>query len=124
MSTAKVLVVIDEDADFGWLISQLLATDGWQVNAFNEIAKASDALDTTSPTVILLNLQFEHGSGFECLHRWQGTLPCPIVAISALPSDAEQDKAQALGASAYLPKPFGYAQLQAVLQSVCTGAGP
>lgn len=122
MSSKGQLMVVDEDADFAWLIDQLLSSEGWQVSAFAEVAMASAALETASPSAVLLNLHIEQGAGFECLHRWQRSLSCPIVVLSALPSDAEQDKAQALGASAYLPKPFSYEQLRATLHRVGAGA--
>lgn len=126
MSSKGQLIIVDEDADFAWLIDQLLSSEGWQVSAFAEVAMASAALETASPTAspsaVLLNLHIEQGAGFECLHRWHRSLSCPIVVLSALPSDAEQDKAQALGASAYLPKPFSYEQLRATLHRLGAGA--
>lgn len=122
MSTTKRLIVVDEDADFAWLITQLLTPEGWQVSAFTDGDSASTALQLDAPTAVLLNLHLAPQSGFECLHRWQSSLPCPIVVLSALPSDTEQDKALALGAAAYLPKPFSHQQLTAALHSACAGA--
>jgi len=124
MSSTGHLIVVDEDADFAWLIDQWLSSEGWQVSAFTEVSEAAAVLEATPPTAVLLNLHLENHSGFECLHRWRRSLPCPIVVLSALPSDTEQDKAQALGAAAYLPKPFNDEQLKAALHRVCAGETP
>jgi len=73
------------------------------------------------PGIVILDLKLPHATGFEVLQYmradpWLRSLIVVILSSSA--SDDDINRAYALGANAYLVKPFNLGELISVVQSV------
>jgi CheY-like chemotaxis protein len=113
----RVLVVDDSDA-IRTLISVNLELEGYDVRA---VADGQQALEETArwhPDVITLDVVMPRLGGFETLHRLRAdptTTDVPVVLVTGRAQAADRAQGDALGADAYLSKPFEPAELVAVV---------
>jgi two-component system, chemotaxis family, chemotaxis protein CheY len=119
MSSPLVLVV-DDDPDILDAICDILEGEGYRVARARHGVEALDRVSQELPSVILLDLMMPVMDGLAFANALrQRPLPrrVPIVVISA---DGNPQRAAALGAQAYLAKPF---DIDALLSHVAHIAG-
>jgi two-component system KDP operon response regulator KdpE len=106
-----VLVVDDETAIFKLLQSGL--SDDFDVRFADRGKECLKFVATFNPDVVLLDLGLPDLDGIEVIKRLREFSGVPIIVLSA--REGENDKVTALdsGATDYLTKPFGLAELQA-----------
>lgn len=93
-----------------------------QTTHAGSIAQALTALETLSPSVLLLDLNLADAAGFDGLARLQAAgVSCPIVVVSATESQTVFRQAKVLGAAGYIPKSLGLDDLAAALATVLDG---
>jgi len=109
----KVLIIEDEDS------VRLVNARAVSFAGFEAITEGL-ALALREPVrLILLDIMMPGKSGFEMLrelHASPATRDIPVVVLSALSSASDQETARLNGASAFLVKPVGVKELQAVLK--------
>jgi DNA-binding NarL/FixJ family response regulator len=113
----RVLVVEDDD-DIRSVMRAALEEDGLTTietgNAFEALAEC----ERQPPTVVVLDLGLPQMSGqeFVTAYRQLKTAPAPIVVVSA--QHGGRAVAAALGAAAFLPKPFHLTELVEAVRRV------
>ena len=120
------ILIIDDEADIRWLISELLVDEGYTVA---QAANGRDALTYLQaadplPCVIILDLMMPVMNGWDFLQvRQQDPLlaPIPIVIVSAARTAIN---VSALGVQGALDKPFDMDRLLATVQRYCPSAPP
>jgi CheY-like chemotaxis protein len=120
------ILIIDDEADIRWLISELLVDEGYTVA---QAANGRDALTYLQaadplPCVIILDLMMPVMNGWDFLQvRQQDPLlaPIPIVIVSAARTAINVN---ALGVQGALDKPFDMDRLLATVQRYCPSASP
>lgn len=116
MTTAPVVLIIEDEPRMRRFLRTTLHTQGYQVieapTAREGLAQAAGR----NPDVILLDLGLPDADGFDVAHTLRGLTGSPIIILSA--RGQEQDKVAALdrGADDYLTKPFGVGELLARLR--------
>lgn len=116
----KVLVVEDDPEVSGLLKKQLSRMD-LEVTQASDGSRAMEALKTTVPDLVCLDLMLPATSGYEvCEHIRKtprlSTVPILVISARTLPMDRAQ--AFELGASAFLPKPFSSKDLTAMVKNL------
>lgn len=120
MSKVDVLVVDDDEA-IAEFVAVILAERGYQVRTACNGRQALDLLRETPPQVLLLDLMLPLMDGWDLAQtmRESPTLKdVPVVVMSA--HNDVPEEAQAVGAVAYLHKPF---DLDELFSCVATYAG-
>ena len=111
---AKVLV-IDDDSMVRETVVRLLILEGYQVieAAYGQAGYASAI--SGSPNIILLDLNMPIMDGFEVLHKLKGnpeTERIPVIVLTARIDAESERRCMAAGATDYIKKPWGPAELQ------------
>lgn len=115
--TRRVLVVDDSDAIRG-LIAVNLQLEGFDVRQAVDGQHALEVLTEWRPDVITLDVVMPRLGGFETLERLRAdpdTSGIPVVVVTARAQAVDRARGEALGADAYIAKPFEPAELVSVV---------
>ena len=107
----RTVLVVDDSLSMRHVLSTTITKAGWSV------LQARDGLDalevvhrsTQPPDAILLDIEMPRMDGYEFLSTIRAVpayARLPIVMLTSRGSEKHRDKAKALGATAYLVKPF------------------
>lgn len=116
------IVIVDDDDGLRLAFERVLNAAGFRAEAFAsaESLLESDAADRA--TCLVFDVHLPGLSGFELRRALvrSGCRQPPVIFITGHDDPAAREQAEALGASAYLPKPFaGRALVDAVARAVC-----
>jgi DNA-binding response OmpR family regulator len=113
--TASILIA-DDEPNIVLSLEFVLQSEGYRVRVARDGQEALDAIAAEPPDLILLDVMLPRVSGFDVCQRvrsepaWRGVR---IVMLSAKGREVEVQKGLALGAHAYVTKPFGLQELLA-----------
>jgi two-component system KDP operon response regulator KdpE len=112
----RIVVVIDEEAQFRRLLKICLETNGYKVYEAANGHQGLTEVASRHPHLVLLELGLPDMEGLDVVSRLREWSHVPIIILSNRKS--EHDKVTALrgGADDYLTKPFGTGELLARLQ--------
>ena len=117
---ARVLLVEDE-ANILEAISFLLSRDGWEVHGHGNGGTALETIARLKPDVVVLDVMLPGRSGLDILRDLRAdpeTERMPVLMLTAKGQAKDRDMALALGANAYLTKPFSNAEMLETLHHV------
>ena len=119
-STAKKILVVDDDAEIIESVRYALETNDYEVVVARDGNQALALAERESPDLMVLDMMMPHRSGFLVLEqlRRQSELPIPVIMITGNEGNRHQAYAELLGVSAYLHKPFAMDQLLAEVKSL------
>jgi PAS domain S-box-containing protein len=103
------ILIIDDSSINLLLLSKLLSTDGYQVQAVSNTSMAELSIQVKLPELILLDIMLPDMDGYEFCQKLKSseiTQNIPIVFISALDEPLDKVKAFAVGGADYILKPF------------------
>lgn len=104
----KVLVVEDNELNLK-LFCDLLEVHGYEPTPVRDGGDALDTARAVMPDLIVMDIQLPHVSGLEliaALREDEALSLIPILAVTAYASAADEEKARAAGAAAYVSKPI------------------
>jgi two-component system, OmpR family, KDP operon response regulator KdpE len=128
MSTAPLVLTVDDELGILRLIQMELAAQGFQVISAQSGEAALQLLEEHQPDIALVDLMMPEMSGMELMKRIQRIRPIPVIFVTA--RDKEQEKVRGLdfGADDYVVKPFSpeelSARIRAVLRRANAGSEP
>jgi signal transduction histidine kinase/ActR/RegA family two-component response regulator len=118
---ARVLIAEDNPVNQE-LLRVRLQQLGCGVDAVGNGAEALAALNQDRYDIVLMDCQMPELDGLSATVEWRrrerqaGTAPVPVIALTANAMAGFREQCLAAGMNDYLSKPFGHAQLQAVLE--------
>jgi CheY-like chemotaxis protein len=115
--TLRVLVV-DDSAPVRDLVVVNLELEGFEVRTAVDGLEGVEAALDWRPDLITLDVVMPRLDGFGALERLRSdprTADIPVVILTGRAQGADRDRGQALGADAYLSKPFEPAELVGVV---------
>jgi CheY-like chemotaxis protein len=117
MIPKKLVLIVDDDADFREALALVLNLEGFQTAGAEDGAKALHFLgEGLRPDLILLDLRMPNVDGATFLRQLHaegnGATP-PVVVLSG--EAKGQEESSALGAEGFLPKPVEMAELFATV---------
>jgi CheY-like chemotaxis protein len=132
MNTSPILLVEDEPTNvffFQHAAAKVeitnpvhVARDGKEAMDYLEgVGEFSDRAKHPLPGLVVLDLRLPLVTGFEVIQRIRANPALRkliVVMLTSSASDADIDKAYALGVNAYLVKPLGIVELMALVQSL------
>ena len=118
--THKILIV-DDEPNIVMSLEFLLKKEGFQIDTAGDGDAALDKVRSFSPDLVLLEVVIPKKSGFEVceiLRADTAFAHLKIIMLTAKGRDTEQAKGLALGADAYMLKPFATKDLVAKIREV------
>jgi DNA-binding response OmpR family regulator len=118
--THKILIV-DDEPNIVMSLEFLLKKEGFQIDTAGDGDAAIDKVRSFGPDLVLLDVMMPKKSGFEVceiLRADASLASLKIIMLTAKGRDTEQAKGLALGADAYMLKPFSTKDLVAKIREV------
>jgi len=115
------ILVVDDSREIAALMQELLASRGYDVRLAYSAADAEREVASNPPDLILLDVMMPRMSGHDLCQSvrenpaWSGI---KILMLSAKGRDIDVTKGIAVGADAYLTKPFSTKELTAKVQQL------
>jgi DNA-binding response OmpR family regulator len=116
----KTVLIADDEPNIVISLEYLLEHDGYQVQVARDGQEALDAIARQPPDLVLLDVMLPRVSGFDVCQKirenpaWQHVR---IVILTAKGREVEMSKGLALGAHAYITKPFSTQDLLAQIRA-------
>ncbi|TAN04609.1 MAG: response regulator [Rhizobiaceae bacterium] len=118
--TASVLIA-DDDPNILRALSFLMQREGHIVRTAADGREALDAIEQEKPDLVLLDLMMPRANGYEvcrALRSNPGHADVRIIMLTAKGRDADEQAGLALGADAYITKPFAIGDVTACVAQV------
>lgn len=131
-SAGKRILVVEDEAIIRETVRQLLTSEGYDVVTAEDGSEALTQAKQTSPDAIILDIGLpsaEPGAGqfdgFGVMQWLALRLPkvIPVIVLTARQDEATRRRAESLGASRFLAKPFAPKDLISAVREV-TSTGP
>ena len=117
---SKTVLIADDEPNTVISLEFLLEQAGYQVLVAHDGQEALEAIQRQPPDLVLLDVMLPRLSGFDVCQKirenpdWQHMR---IVMLTAKGREVEISKGLALGANAYIPKPFSTQELLAQISA-------
>ncbi len=117
----KKILIADDEPNIVVSLEFLMKQKGYDVRVASTGEEALAAVGEFAPDLILLDVMMPRMSGYDLCQRvrenpaWQGV---KIIMLSAKGRDIEVSKGMAVGADAYVTKPFSTKDLIAKVQEL------
>lgn len=116
-SDRPVVLIVDDNKDITWLISQTLSPF-YKTQETSDAMKALEMIKVKTPDLIITDIMMPEISGLEFVDQIKTgsfTKHIPVIIISAKVTNNEQAEGFNTGADAYLTKPFSSQLLLSVV---------
>lgn len=117
-SVGAAILVVEDEAKYRRLIRTNLAMAGYEVIEAEDGHQALQALYDREPDLIMLDLRLPDIDGFQLCERLRARTAVPILAVTALNTEADTVRALDLGADDYIQKPFSPAEVLARVRAL------
>jgi DNA-binding response OmpR family regulator len=115
------ILIADDEPNIVVSLEYLMKREGFEVTVANDGEAALQAVASLRPDLILLDIMLPKKDGFEVCQQiranpeWRGV---KVVMLTAKGRDTEVTKGLALGADAYVTKPFSTKDLVAQVRKL------
>jgi DNA-binding response OmpR family regulator len=113
MTTKTVLLVEDED-NIALALEYLIGKQGFRLSRVADGAEALEAIAAQKPDLVVLDVMLPNRSGFDIcqtIRNRDDLKDTKVLMMTARGGEIERRKGLALGADAFLTKPFATADL-------------
>ena len=122
---SRKMLTVDDSPSVRKLVKFTLKVKGYEVSSAGNGLEALDLLKQEAFDAIILDINMPRMNGLELL----GTIKAdeqyagmPVIMLTTEGQDEDKDKAVALGATAYMVKPFKPTQLLTLLEKILPSA--
>ncbi|HMB43926.1 MAG TPA: response regulator transcription factor [Luteimonas sp.] len=115
---APHLLVIDDDAEIGAMLTRYFVGHGYRVTVAEDGAQSRACLRSQDIDLVLLDLGLPDGDGLSLLRDFQAFWMGPVIVVSGRGESIERVVGLELGADDYVSKPFDLRELLARVRSV------
>jgi CheY-like chemotaxis protein len=113
------VLVVDDEIHMRRLVARILELSGYSVLEAASGSEALSIIKETPPDAITCDISMPGMSGFELLEAIKAipsAAKIPVIMLTALGQNKDISRATALGAAAYISKPFSSAKLIETIQ--------
>lgn len=107
----KRILIVDDDEDLSFIISEMLENYGYQVSCAENGSKAFEMLSDNIYHLILLDINLPETTGFELCKELRKVSNVPVIFASARTSETDRITGFDIGGDDYLPKPYSMQEL-------------
>ena len=126
MSHPHTLLIADDEPNIVISLEYLLKREGYRVLVARDGQEALDTIVREHPDLVLLDVMMPHKTGFEvcqAVRASPGVEQTPILMLTARGRETDVAKGMALGANAYMTKPFSTRELVQKVADMLGAAG-
>lgn len=105
------ILIIDDDEDLSFIISEMLESYGYCVTCAEDSEKAFQLLAANTYHLILLDINLPDTTGFELCKELRRVSTVPVIFASARVSETDRITGFDIGGDDYLPKPYSMKEL-------------
>jgi len=117
------IVLIDDDQSWGRATTDLLRSEGYDVQTAEDGERGLELLEHVHPQMVILDANLPRLGGLEILRELrQGDVRLPVLMISADDRSTLINEAMAAGASAFLRKPVAAGLLLRAIRRLAPAA--
>ena len=116
-----LIYVVEDDKNIQEIETFALANVGYEVKGFDSAMDFYEALNDTTPDLILLDIMLPDEDGISILKRLKSdaaTAEIPVIMLSAKSSEIDKVTGLENGADDYITKPFGIMELLSRVKAV------
>lgn len=118
-NTDRRILIADDDPQIRLLLGRILKNAGYiNINFAEGCAEAYQAVRVYSPEIMILDIMFPDGDGFQLLDKIRLISDAPVLFLSARDEDSSRLKGLGLGADDYITKPFNADELVLRLSNI------
>jgi two-component system, cell cycle response regulator DivK len=121
---SPTILVVDDDLANLALAEALLQAEGFGVRVAMDAASMFAILKTTTPALILMDIQLPEVDGWELTRKLKAdaaTKEIPVIAITAYGQVGDENKAREAGFAEFLAKPIRTRELPAIIRKHLAG---
>lgn len=121
----KSILVVDDEPGIRLYLKRLLSNAGFTVRTAADGNEAVAAIEAEPPDLVILDVMVGGRDGYEIcetVKKNPARAGIKVVMLSAKSRAIEIEKGMALGADAYLTKPFSMDELRDTLHELLNGA--
>lgn len=107
----KQILIIDDDEDLSFIISEMLESYDYKVTCAPDSDKAFELLSENTYHLILLDINLPDMTGFELCKELRSVSTVPVIFASARTSETDRITGFDIGGDDYLPKPYSMKEL-------------
>jgi DNA-binding response OmpR family regulator len=115
------ILIADDEPSIVTAVEFLLKREGYEVQVARDGAEALERIDSWRPDLVVLDVMMPQKSGYEVCRHIRERDECrhiKVIMLSAKGRDSEVAKGMALGADAYVTKPFSTRDLMARIRAL------
>ena len=119
------ILLVEDEANILEAIGFILSREGWDVSGHGNGETALDEVARVGPDVLVLDVMLPGRSGLEILRDLRAeaaTQALPVLMLTAKGQAKDREQALALGANAFLTKPFSNTELMQTLEGLAQEA--
>jgi DNA-binding response OmpR family regulator len=125
MTLAPLILVVDDDAELGDMLMELLSRQGWRCHHVLTGGEAEQMLALLRPQMVVLDVMLPDVSGMDLCRRWRAVHPSlGILMLTARGDPFDRVTGLEIGADDYLSKPFEARELVARVRALLRRALP
>lgn len=107
----KEILIVDDDKDLSFIISDMLESYGYNVTTAESGEQAFELLTDNTYHLILLDINLPDTTGLELCKELRQVSQVPVVFASARTSEDDRVTGFDIGGDDYLPKPYSMKEL-------------
>jgi len=110
----KHVLLVEDEPNIIEAVSFLLSRDGWSVSTHSNGHDAADVIRAKQPDVLVLDVMLPGRSGFDILEDIRSEGACkdvPVLMLTARGQTKDRERAERLGATRFMTKPFSNAEI-------------
>jgi DNA-binding response OmpR family regulator len=118
---SKRVLIVDDEPNIVISVEFLMKREGFTVSVARDGAEALERIRAERPDLVVLDVMMPKLNGFEVCQAVRADpdlAGTPIVMLTAKGREAEMSKGLALGADAYIAKPFSTRDLVARIKAL------
>lgn len=114
----KQIFIVEDHIAIAEGVSQYLRIAGYQAETFADLASAKEALEKSTPDLIIQDVMLPDGDGFEFIKELKETKNIPVIFMTAKITESDRITGFELGADDYITKPFSPRELVLRVQAL------
>ncbi|NND95601.1 MAG: response regulator [Flavobacteriales bacterium] len=107
--TREGVLIIDDERDVCFLLCTFLRSNGYRADYCTSLADCMKLVKSRAHDIILLDINLKDGNGLSLLQEHEIADDVRVIVMSA--HENKENRAKALGADAFIPKPFSIKQV-------------
>jgi DNA-binding response OmpR family regulator len=122
---AKRILLVEDEANILEAIGFILSRDGWDVRGHGKGESALAEIERVAPDILVLDIMLPGRSGLDVLRDLRASpalRELPVLLLTAKGQTKDREQAMALGANAFLTKPFSNDELIETVRRLANGA--